>query len=157
MGSDIPSILKQYGLKRSHVYLLEIIPLIEVMWADGKNQQGEIDALIEIVSEHLGKLNAYAGLTVVPKADVDEFMHTFVYQTPDNLLLEELRGLLRERLTNNSKEKVNAIIDNCFDIAAACAKQYPYGCDERVEASEKDMIRKIVKSLHVDADQPQSF
>ena len=147
MGTDIPFILKQHGLKRSHVYLLEIIPLIEVMWADGKNQKGEIEALSQIVSEHLEKLNSYAGITVVPQTDVDEFMEAFVFQKPDNSLLQELRYLLKERMATNPGDKIKSIMAHCFDIAAACAKQYPYGFDERVEASEKEMIWKIAESL----------
>ena len=150
MASDISFILKQYGLKRSHVYLLEIIPLIEVMWADGKNQQGEIDALSKILSDHLDKLSEYAGMTVVPQSDVDAFMQTFVHKKPEKSLLEELGYLLKERISSNSSDKVKDIMEHCLDIAAVCAKQYPYGFDERIEASEKEMIWKIAESLKID-------
>ena len=153
MASDIPHLLKQYGLRRSHVYLLELVPIIEVMWADGHNQKGELNALESILKKHLAKLREYAGgVTVVPQDEVDEFMQALVYQRPDPSLLKELRGLLQERLESTSINTKKSILENCFDIAAACAADYPYGFDERIEASEKEMLWEIFQTLQFDHD-----
>jgi len=37
--------LEKYGIKNEEIYLIDIIPLIEMIWADGMVQKCEVDIL----------------------------------------------------------------------------------------------------------------
>ncbi|WP_446011489.1 hypothetical protein [Candidatus Electrothrix sp.] len=37
--------LEDFGITGEQVYLIDLIPLIEIMWADGQIQKGEIAVL----------------------------------------------------------------------------------------------------------------
>jgi hypothetical protein len=37
--------LEQHGIRGPNVYLIDIIPLIEMIWADGRVQEGELEIL----------------------------------------------------------------------------------------------------------------
>jgi hypothetical protein len=147
----IQTILQKHKLHSKTVYLLELIPLIEMIWADGKNQQKEISILQDFTIRHLANLsNAAEGLEVISVEEANSFIDYFMKERPSDELLADLKGLamqkLEAELSSNSREM---IIEYCMDIAAACVTEYPYSSSERVQAQEKAAISELIQTLGV--------
>ncbi len=147
----IQTILQKHKLPSKTVYLLELIPLIEMIWADGKNQQKEISILQDFTIRHLANLsNAAEGLEVISVEEANSFIDYFMKERPSDELLADLKGLamqkLEAELSSNSREM---IIEYCMDIAAACVTEYPYSSSERVQAQEKAAISELIQTLGV--------
>jgi len=149
--------LERYGISGSQVYLLDVIPLIEMMWADGIVQAEEWKLLLEFVSEHVANINAAAGLTVLTPKEAAEFVNRFSGERPDPTLLQHLRELIPSvRLSNSdpvtNQQRREAILQWCLDIGAACVANYPYGSHERFDAKEKECFKSILNTLAVPAN-----
>jgi hypothetical protein len=147
----IQTILQKHKLHSKTVYLLELIPLIEMIWADGKNQQKEISILQDFTIRHLANLsNAAEGLEVISVEEANSFIDYFMKERPSDELLADLKGLamqkLEAELSSNSREM---IIEYCMDIAAACVTEYPYSSSERVQAQEKAIITDLIQTLGI--------
>jgi hypothetical protein len=147
----IQTILQKHKLPSKTVYLLELIPLIEMIWADGMNQQKEISILQDFTIRHLANLsNAAEGLEVISVEEANSFIDYFMKERPSDELLADLKGLamqkLEAELSSNSREM---IIEYCMDIAAACVTEYPYSSSERVQAQEKAAISELIQTLGV--------
>jgi hypothetical protein len=147
----IQTILERHKLNSKTVYLLELIPLIEMIWADGKNQEKEISILQDFTIRHLANLsNAADGLEVISVEEANSFIDYFMKQRPSDELLADLKGLavqkLAAELSSNSRDM---IIEYCMDIAAACVTEYPYSSSERVQAQEKAIITDLIQTLGI--------
>ncbi len=147
---NISALIERYNLKPQHAYLLELIPLIEMIWADGRNQSKEIAIIHEITEKHVCNLNDQAdGLTVVSKQDAKEFLSRFLQTRPPAGLLKELRELTFDWLADKGKmkDKNDSIISYCLDIAAACATNDNF--NERVVMQEKVLLKDLTKALNI--------
>jgi hypothetical protein len=149
--SPIQTILERHNLQPNAIYLLELIPLIEMIWADDMNQGEEISILQDFTIRHLANLsNSAEGLEVISVEEANSFIDHFMKERPSKELLADLKGLamqkLEAELSSNTREMV---IDYCMDIAAACVTEYPYSSSERVQAQEKAAISELVQTLGV--------
>ena len=57
--------LEQHGIRGPNVYLIDIIPLIEMIWADGRVQEGELEILKDFLHAHVSRINRMAGYEVL--------------------------------------------------------------------------------------------
>lgn len=159
----INEIVAQHALLPRHVYLLDLVPLIEMMWADGKIQAAEISLLYEHVVKHLAELSSEGGgLDVLSAAEVNAFLDRFLSERPDPRLLKRLRELaLSLHRTHSNPEKIvqrhTTLLGLCMDIAAAAVVDYPYEKHERIMAAEKRLLTEIMAALNIAPDQRVSF
>lgn len=147
---NIQELIARYDLKPQHTYLLELIPLIEVMWADGRNQSKEISIIYEITEKHVTRLNNLVdGITVISQRDTRDFLDRFLHTRPPKSLLSELRALTLDWLNETGKapEKGDSILGYCVDIAAACADTDRF--DDRVVQEEKLLLKELSKALNI--------
>ena len=150
---DVEQLLHEHGLKPQHIYLLELIPLIEMIWADGVNQEQEVAILQRYALKILAALSADSGgVDVISVEDVNEFIDQFTQTRPPAELLSNLRALCLEKVESRSDAKAaqsskDEILNFCFDIAAACASQYPHEFDERIVQDEKDLLKSLMMDL----------
>ena len=101
--NDIQHILASHNLKENHIYLLELIPLIEMIWADGKNQDPEIKVLYQFTIEHLAHLSKDAeNVEIISEQEVNEFIDLFIHTRTDPELLRELRELCITKIDRKS-------------------------------------------------------
>ncbi len=162
MGNSytLDTLIRDHGLQGSDIYLLDLIPLIEVIWADNQNQEPELKLLYQFAIEHTAKINNAASGTEVISADaVNGFLDRFAHQRPDQALLRDLRQIALERSTAHADlEHVQArhrtILQYCIDIAAACVAQYPYERHERVMEQEKALLLELMQAYHIDPNRP---
>jgi hypothetical protein len=144
--------LKGYGIAGPQVYLLNIVPLLEMMWADGKIQDGELELLEEFTQKHVSNVNTLAQSAILSQTDAEQFLNRFTQARPDPRLLEQLRQLIPPVWLSNSDAVLNAqrredILQWCLDIGAACVSEYPYGNRDRFDASEKECFQSILNTL----------
>ena len=53
--------LEGFGITGAQIYLIDLIPLIEMIWADGKAQDSEVSILADYSKAHVKHINQLAG------------------------------------------------------------------------------------------------
>ena len=148
---NVQEILSRNNLSSGCVYLLELIPLIEMIWADGKTQSQEITILQQFTVKHLSRLSKEAeGMEVVSVDEANKFIDRFLLHRPEPQLIADLKDLAVRRMQKKGdKEKNQLVIEHCIDIAAACVFEYPYHPSERIRKEEKNLIKDIIVALQL--------
>ena len=144
--------LQQYNIHDAQIYLIDIIPLIEILWADGKVQLGEIAILNEYLKKHVSHVNQIAGDDIITLEEANDFASRFLKKRPDPQLLKTLRSFItpiRFSCSNKiSKELLReSLLAACLDIAAISVADYPYQLHERFNPAEKRCFFEILESL----------
>jgi len=147
-----------YAINGNQVYLLDLIPLAEMLWVDGKNQTEEINLIYEFAINHIAELSAHTeGEELLTEAEINEFMQRFIHTRPSKELLTTLRKLANSFIFQQHDQEKNEIrkeriIDFCIDIASAAVTQYPYDRHNRFVAEEKVLLIDLMKTLNIDCD-----
>ena len=144
--------LKRYGITGSQIYLIDIIPLLEMIWADGKAQDGEVAILEDYLEKHVIHINELANCELLTLEGARSFVLQFLRKRPDTELLKTLRSLVAPvRLSSSDTAENNALRESllaaCLDIASSSVIEYPYGLGERLNPAEKRCFFEILESL----------
>lgn len=144
--------LEHHGIRGPHVYLIDIIPLIEMIWADGRVQEGELEILKDFLHKHVSRINRVAGYEVLTYEKARDFVVGFLRKRPDPELLKTLRSLIVPlRMVSSEKDANQSLRDcllaACLDIAASCVLEYPYGIGDRFNPEEKVCLFEILDSF----------
>lgn len=144
--------LARFGIKREQIYLIDLVPLVEMAWADGRVQKVEVDILFEYLKAHVKTINKHAGCIVLTEEDAIGFIKGMLHTRPNKDLVQEVCELITAvRLKNSdpsvAKETKKAILNGCLDIAASAVTRYPYGLTERFTLEEKEYFHKIQEIL----------
>lgn len=142
-------LMAEFNLRPADFYFLDLIPLIEIIWADGQNQPGELRILYHFLIEHIAFLDRIAGIQAVSIDDANAFLDRFAHNRPPARLLQELRVIAS---TSLSEPRRSTVFEYCLDIAAACTTQYPYGLRDRIIDEEKKLLTKIFVELKIAPD-----
>lgn len=146
-------LVNEFGLQREHVYLLNLVPLIEVMWADGRLQDAELSLFYQYATEWLVELSRDSeGEPIVSAEQANAFIDQFTRERPDPRLLQQLRDLAFQFIeatpqTMRKDGRDQELIDWCMDIAAAAVAEYPYHKRDRVTQAEKELLRSLIRRL----------
>jgi hypothetical protein len=146
------SILARHGISGEKVYLIDLIPLIEMIWADGKAQEVEVNILESYLDHHVRHINIIAGYDVLTFEASRDFIFGFLSNRPDPALLKTLRNLIPDLRVTSSDPIANELLQQsllaaCLDIAASCVRSYPYGLSERFDPREKRCLFDILESF----------
>jgi hypothetical protein len=157
---ELEILIRDFGLKSIDVQFLDLIPLIEVMWADGKNQDPELNLLYRFTIEHIARLDRSAGIHAVSVADANDFLDRFAHRRPPPELLEQLRNFVFDWDEDRSdqdavRHRHGTMLDYCMDIAAACVPHYPYGVHDRIIREEKRFLKELIQRLLLTPDECQ--
>ena len=144
--------LSSMGITGKDVYFIDYIPLIEMIWADGMAQKGEIDILIDFLKSHVQHLNQIAGYKAFKLKDAVKFVSRFLTKRPSPEILKTLRNLaacsVSYREDHRKRELFkDSLLAICIDIAASCVTKYPYGLHERFNAAEKKCFFEIMDAF----------
>jgi len=145
--------LAEHGITGVEVYLIDVIPLIEMIWADGQAQDEEVELMRDFLRRHVDHVNALAGRAILAQEQASAFVDRFLHEPPPPEVLRALRNLVRPVRLTNSDPAVNAslrrsLLAACLDIAASAVVAYPYGRGERFDALEKLAYFEILDSLY---------
>jgi len=140
--------LTHFGIRGKFVYLIEVIPLIEIIWADGKAQSGEIAVLEEFLETLVRRVNAAAGQDLFTVDEARTFAHKFLTTRPDPELLKSLRTLAIAISTTSAarQDTKTSILEACIDIGASSVNSYPYDLKGRFDDREKKCFFEILSS-----------
>ena len=144
--------LRELGIQRELIYLIDLVPLIEMIWADGLRQDSELALLEDFAARHVDRVNLQAGWEVLSHEDAKQFIARFVDERPDPNLLAKIRKGIRDIRLSNSDERGNealraSILASCLDIASCSVVRYPYGPRERFDTAEKRCFFQILEDL----------
>ena len=70
--------LRMYGIKKPQTYLVDIIPLVEMIWADGEVQESELAILDEYLHERVRQINEMTGYAAIDFHEARAFVHRFI-------------------------------------------------------------------------------
>lgn len=159
MNTDREQVLREleteHGIRGDQIYLLEVIPLIEMIWADGKAQGAEVDILYRFVSD---QVHAYRrdveDHDFLPDAQVHAFLERFLNERPSPRLLAALRKLSGAMVAAGADPETNVrrattVLEFCLDIAAASVTHYPYGQRERFMEMEKRILHELMETFDI--------
>jgi hypothetical protein len=151
---DVLSRLDALGIRGSDVRLLDTVPLIEMIWADGRVQAEERALLDEFLRRHVKNVNELAGAEVLTLDQARAFVARFLTERPDPELMRTLREMLLAVGDDGlagapSRARRRAILDLCLDVGAACVAEYPHGDHERFCRDEKALFEEIFRALSV--------
>jgi hypothetical protein len=144
--------LKNYGITGAQVYLIDIIPLIEIIWADGKAQGTEISLVADFLKKHVKHINGMAGYQALSLDEAKAFVRKFLKKRPDPKLLATLRSFIAPvRLKSSdparSEKLKESLLAACLDIASSSVPENPHGLHDRFTSDEKRCFFEIMQSL----------
>lgn len=142
--------LARFGIRGSEAYLVDLVPLVEMIWADGDAQPEEVEELFGYVRRHVARLNGQAGYTMLKEADARAFVARFLRERPDPALLAELRALVAPLRLSSSNEADNeavrsCLLASCLHIAARAGA--PGGGRRRITELERAAFFEILDSV----------
>ena len=149
----VQELSEQHGFDEVDVLLLPLVPLIEMVLADGKIQQAEIDILKDYTLRLLVSLKEQSdGMAVVPKARAADFINRLLCLAPDSERIKRLRHLCLRliQLDSNARsvaEQERTLLEYCLDIAAASVVGYPYSIRGRVVQPEKRLLAELIRDM----------
>jgi len=144
--------LEKHGIKGTDIYLIDIIPLIEMIWADEKAQESEIEILFSYMKKHIKRINSVAGFEMLSEKQAKTFIQQFIDKRPDQKLLETIRSFVAPVLLSSTDDKLKeklktSILKTCMDIAASSVTEYPYDFRDRFNSEEKRTFFEILEAL----------
>jgi hypothetical protein len=148
-----------FGIKEPQSYLVDIIPLVEMIWADGEVQESELAILDEYLHKRVQQINEMAGYAAIDFQDAQAFAHQFIKQRPLPEVLRKLRSLVGPIILSSSDSRytdilLESLIGACIDIAANAVRRYPYGLHDRFDLEEKRCFFEILKTF-IDFRRPE--
>jgi hypothetical protein len=152
LREEIMEQLKAFGITGKNVYFIDYIPLIEMIWADGQPQQGEIDIFYDFLEKHVNHLNKMAGYDAFKLEEAVQFVEGMLKERPSPDMLKTLRELAaRAGLFQADTEKrarfEKSLLAICLDIGASSVMEYPYGLHERFNPDEKRCFFEILDTF----------
>jgi hypothetical protein len=147
--------LAHHGISGADAYLIDVIPIVDMMWADGKLQDVERRLLDQFLVEHVENLNRLAGTAVLSIERARTFVGRFLATRPDSALVRELIELIPPTRFSSTAATLHGIqrqriLDWCLDIAASSVADYPYGDHDRFNSAEKAAYDRILHALYRD-------
>ena len=149
---EIMEQLENHGITGKNVYFIDYIPLLEMIWADGKPQEGEIDIFYDFIERHVAHLNKMAGYKAFKLEEAVQFVSAFLEVRPSPEVMKTLRNLaaLSGLYQENSQKRAQfekSLLSLCLDIGSSCVSEYPYGLRERFNADEKRCFFEILDTF----------
>ncbi len=144
--------LSLFGIKEPNAYLIDIIPLIEMIWADGEAHESELAILDEYLHKRVQQINEMAGYAAIDFQGAQAFAYQFIRQKPLPEFLRTLRSLVGPIIMSSSDSRyveplTKLMFEACIDIAANAVRKYPYGLHDRFDSDEKRCFYEIIMTF----------
>lgn len=125
-------LLRQHGIEDEDIYLVDLIPLIKMVWADQHAQPCELLVLEKFLIQHVHHINTVAGYPLMSYERAIAFVNRFLAENPTDELLSELTALVHPIRLSSSNDRLNqelrqTILYRCMDIASVCSAHR--GCE----------------------------
>ncbi len=146
--------LSKLGISGKYLYLVELFPLIEMIWADGINQTKEIEIFYKAVDTVVDQINSHADHEIFTNSEARTFLSPFLASKPSDTILSLLKQLYVTTLNKvedpeRKKKMVNSFLAYSLDIASSCVASYPYENDGRFDYAEKMCFFSILQDMNM--------
>ncbi len=142
--------LKQHGIRGPQIYLIDVIPLIEMIWADDCVQESETQLLYDYLERHVKHINQLCGAQVISLEEARAFVDRFTNERPDAELLRVLRNLIEPVRSTSDDDYYKAIkkslLAQCLNIGFSAFTDSSESGD-RFEPGEMICFFEIMESL----------
>ena len=134
------------------------MPLVETLWADGRNDYEQLRLLYDFAIKHVANLaRATDGMVDLSDSDINRFLDRFAHERPPQALVKELRQIAVSRVLDRSDteaacQQCETVIEYCLEIAAATVSDDFDGVPRRFVKSERDLLLELLDSLRIPAD-----
>lgn len=143
--------LGQVGISHDMVYLIDLVILAQMAWADGSVQDAECALLYDYLNRHITHINRLAGYQLINPQAARDFVHQLAVNKPSKHMLETIHQVLpalyEHKNIEEAEQKKKEILDACLDIASSSVINYPYGLRERFSEEEKACYHQLVELL----------
>lgn len=124
--------LERHGITGAQVYLIDLLPLIEMAWADGKVEETELNVLDGYLRKHVAHINDLAGYEIFSVGAAYAFLHRFLEERPDPELMRTLRTFIHPLRMATSDDTANrslrdSLLAACLDMGACSITDGPDG------------------------------
>lgn len=145
--------LQDFGIQGENVYVIDLIPLVEMIWSDGQAQASEISIFKDYLIKHVNNINAIAGYNMLTIEKAERFLQGFLNERPSEKFLHTLRSLIPPLRLSNSDNDANqdlrtSVLQGCLDIATSSVTEYPYQTVERFCSDERKCWFEIFDTLN---------
>jgi hypothetical protein len=145
--------LETLGIRGVHVYLIDLLPLIDLMWADGQVQDNEKVIFDVYTQNRLEAINkSFDGAITLSRESVEEFFTPYLTKRPEPETMKAIGEILNSVLLSSTNEEwkrelKNSLLAAALDIASSNVTNYPYKNDERFSLQEKECFFSLMKNL----------
>ena len=141
--------LSLYGIEGKRVYLIDLIPLIEMIWAGGQLQPEKIDFLDHYIKQHNRHINQMAGYLVLSMADATQFTAPYLASHPNMANLIKIREcIMPVRLGETGNDYgdmiMRRIMSACLNLLSISLEQFPHDLQNEYCAEERGMYLDIL-------------
>lgn len=138
------------GILGNAVFLLDVLPLVELAWSDGEVHGSERAMILAFLDEHLRSLDDAAQETVVPRAEALRFVEHYLAERPSEAEFAELRELLRAVRLVGSQGHRNArrILDGALAVGGVAGA--PGNPNRPWDAQELAKLWELEAALQVE-------
>lgn len=147
---------REHAVTGAEIYLLPLIPLMEMAWAAGPPAAAERRLVYEFALRLLADVDREAqGMAGLSAERVNRFLGRFLDRPTRDDGLRRLRTLATPLILDAGADgtppegRRRAILGYCLDIGAAAVGHYPYGAHERFGPRKKAVFLDIADNLHV--------
>lgn len=144
--------LSLYGIKGKRVYLIDLIPLIEMIRAGGQLQPEKIDYLEHYIKKHLRHINQMAGYLVLSMADATQFTAPYLTAHPNMAHLKKIRECIAPVRFGETRNEygdliMGRILSACLNLLSISLAQYPDELHDEHCSGERGMYLDIMESF----------
>jgi len=141
--------LHSRGLPADWAELIAVVPLVEMVWADGRNQPDEVVLVERFLAQKMAELARESPPVTPDPAAVQRFLDDFVYRLADPEALRTLADLARRHLFASADGRtLQEIVDHCLDVsAAATVGEAAEGPGARITPNERHLLYDYLKRL----------
>lgn len=144
--------LSRYGIEGKRVYLIDLIPLIEMIWAGGQMQAEQIGFLYNFIKRQIDHVNCLAGYVVLSMADGINFVAPYLSSKPNLAHLKKLRDCIvpvRLGWMRNDYGDIIArrIVVACLNMLSMTLAKYPHELQNKCCSEERKMYLDIMETF----------
>ena len=138
--AEILNNLQELGYSRDTIFLLFLVPVIQVAWIDGTVTEKEREAIIEIARQR----------GMESDSPSESMLHDWLNNRPSEEFFDRTLSLIRNILETRPKVVRNirgqTLAHYCNAVASASGGFLGFG---KISAAQKELINRIAKNLEV--------
>jgi hypothetical protein len=146
--------LRRYSIEGKRIYLIDLIPLIEMIWAGDRARVAptQIEFFYRYANWHLGHINTMAGYLLLKSTDATNFTAPYLVSRPDMARLKKIRECIvpvriGETRNDYGDMVINRIMSACREILSMSVAKYSREFQHIYRPREVDVYLDIMKSF----------